>query len=542
MERFIKTTSNFIFSKQKSIFSSAMLLSFMIVLTSLSGFLRYRVLAGYFNKEQLDIFFASFRIPDLIFEILITGALTTTFIPIFLCYKNNKTELSENISSIINFILLIMSAFVILTSFFLDRLIPVLTPGYSIEKTEKIIYFSRLLLLGQLPFFVAANFLTGIGQANKMFFLSALAPVLYNLTIIVTTVFFHTSINLSAPIWGVIFGSLILFLIQFPLLMSSGFVYKLLLKKTKGLIDFIRLVIPRTFTIIVAQIDATIDLTLATLLGGGAYTVFYLAQHLQLLPVSVIGIALGQASLPYLTEIYQEKKLDEFKKIITDSLLNLFFLTVPLALFFIFARTPLIRFFFGGQKFDWEATVLTAVTLSYFSIGLPFHSVYYLLTRCFYALMDSRTPFFIGFFSILINTGLSLFFVFYLHLPIWALAISFSISMIVNSTLLFLFLWKRISGFNFYFISMELVKINISAGISAVISYLSMKLLDGLIFDTSFTINVFLLLATTFTIFILLYLLISWLLDVKEIYLISRLALKAKEYQKKITELYTRYE
>jgi putative peptidoglycan lipid II flippase len=89
---------------------------------------------------------------------------------------------------------------------------------------------------------------------------------------------------------------------------------------------------------------------------------------------------------------------------------------------------------------------------------------------------------------------------------------------------------------------MELVKINISAGISAVISYLSMKLLDGLIFDTSFTINVFLLLATTFTIFILLYLLISWLLDVKEIYLISRLALKAKEYQKKITELYTRYE
>lgn len=179
----------------------------------------------------------------------------------------------------------------------------------------------------------------------------------------------------------------------------SDFDYKLIIRKTQGLKDFIRLVVPRTFTIIVAQIDATIDLTLATLLGGGAYTIFYFAQHLQLLPVSVIGIAFGQASLPYLTEIYRDKKIEEFKKIITDSILNLLFLTVPIAFFFIFARTPLIRLFFGGQKFDWDATVQTAITLSYFSVGIPFHAVYYLITRCFYAIMDSRTPFLSAFFD-----------------------------------------------------------------------------------------------------------------------------------------------
>lgn len=542
MERFIRKTSSFIFSRQKSIFSSAMLLSFMIVLTSLSGFLRYRVLAGYFNKEQLDIFFASFRIPDLIFEILITGALTTTFIPIYLKYKTSKTELSNNISSIINFILLFLTVFIVIATFFLDRIIPLLTPGYGSEKMEQIIVFSRLLLIGQLPFFVLGNFLTGIGQANKTFFLSALAPIIYNLSIIIATMFFYQTLFLSAPIWGVIVGAFFLFTIQLPLLFSSDFSYRLILKKTQGLVEFIRLVIPRAFTIIVAQIDATIDLTLATLLGGGAYTVFYLAQHLQLLPVSVIGIAFGQASLPYLTEIYQEKKLDEFKKIVTDSLLNIFFLTIPLALFFIFARTPLVRLFFGGQKFDWDATVQTAVTLSYFSIALPFHAVYYLLTRCFYALMDSKTPFYIGFFSILINTILSLAFVFYFHLPIWALAISFSISMTINSTSLFIILWKKISGFNFGFIVSELSKMLFAAFSSAIFSYFLMKLLDGLIFDTSFTINVFLLLAVTFSVFILLYLFISWITDVKEIYLITRLILKAREYQKKITELYTRYE
>jgi len=542
MERFIKKTSDFIFSKQTSIFSSAILLSFMIVLTSFSGFLRYRVLAGYFNKEQLDIFFASFRIPDLIFEILITGALTTTFIPIYLRYKNNKAELSINISSIINFILLLLTVFILITAFFIDRFIPLMTPGYSVEKTEMIINYSRMLLVGQLPFFILGNFLTGIGQANKIFFLSALAPILYNLSIILTTVFFYQTLHLTAPIFGVIIGSIILFIIQLPLFFYSDFEYKLILKKTKGLIDFLKLVIPRTFTIIVAQIDATIDLTLATLLGSGAYTIFYLAQHLQLLPVSVIGIAFGQASLPYLTEIYQDKKIEEFKKIINDSLLNLFFLTIPLALFFIFARTPLIRLFFGGQKFDWDATVQTAITLSYFSIGLPFHAVYYLITRCFYATMDSRTPFFIGFFSILINTILSMLFVFYFKLPIWSLAISFSISIFLNSFTLFLILTKKIPGFDYQKIIVEIIKITLAGGISAIISYELMRLLDGLIFQTIFTINVFFLLTVTFIIFISLYLFSSWIFDIKEIYLVGKLILKAKEYQKKITEVYTQYE
>lgn len=514
----------------------------MIILARLAGFFRYRILAGYFNKEQLDIFFASFRIPDLIFEILITGALTSTFIPIFFKYRENKKELTENISSIINLIFIFLTAFIIVTAVFMEPIITLLTPGYDLVKIKQIADFSRILLLGQLPFLVAGNFLTGLGQANKTFFLPALAPVIYNLAIIAVTVLFYKTLSLSAPIWGVVGGAICMFVIQLPILMKSEFSYALVLKKTKGLIEFIKLVIPRAFTVIVAQIDATIDLTLATLLGGGAYTVFYLAQHLQLLPVSVLGFAFGQASLPYLTEIYQEKRLDEFKKIVTDSVLNLFFLTIPISIFFIFARTPIVRLFFGGQMFDWDATVLTAITLSYFSVSLPFHTVYYLLTRCFYATLDSKTPFYASIVSIAVNTGLSLLFVFYFHFPIYALSISFSIAIILNTMILFLFLWKKTSGFNLRFIVMELVKMGLVSAISGSFSYFLMKLLDGLIFDTSFTLNVFLLLSTTFTVFILLYLFLSWLIDIKEVYLLTRLTMKAKEYQRKFTELYTQYE
>jgi len=542
MERFISRTKNFIFARQKSIISSAMLLSFMIVLTSLSGFLRYRILANYFNKNDLDIFLASFRLPDLIYEILITGAITSTFIPIYVRYKNNKEDLNTNISSIINFILVILTLFIIVVYLFLDKIIPLVTPGYDAIKMEKIIYFSRLLLVGQLPFFVLGNFLTGIGQANKTFFLSALAPIIYNSVTIAATILFASSFGLLAPVWGVIIGAILLFGVQLPLLFDSDFSFRLIIKKTQGLIDFFRLVVPRTLTVIVAQIDATIDLTLATLLGAGAYTVFYFAQHLQLLPVSVVGIAFGQASLPYLSEIYQEKKIEELRKIIVDSILNLLFLTIPMAVFFIFARTPLVRLFFGGQKFDWEATVQTAVTLSFFAVALPFHSIYYLLTRCFYALLDSRTPFYVSASSIVINTVLSLLFVFYFHFPIQALAISFSISMIINSSTMFFLLWKKISGFNWKLLFLELVKMVLSSGIAAIIAYYSMKLLDGLIIDTSFTINVFILLATVFAIFLSVYLFLGWLIDLKQIYLVTKLLIKAKNYQKKITEVYSQYE
>src|SRR4030042_2739744 len=106
MNKILDKTRAFIFSQQKSIFSSAMIISTMIVISSFVGFLRYRVLSNYFPKEQLDLFLASFRIPDLIFEILITGALTTSFIPIFIKYQKNQDEFNQNISAIINLITL----------------------------------------------------------------------------------------------------------------------------------------------------------------------------------------------------------------------------------------------------------------------------------------------------------------------------------------------------------------------------------------------------------------------------------------------------
>src|SRR3990167_9004332 len=196
MNRILDRTRRFIFAKQTSMFSSAMLIGVMIIISRIFGFFRYRTLSGLFTKEELDIFLASFRIPDLVFEILITGALTSTIIPLFIKYQNDRKELSLNICSIINLILLLMGGLIAILFILMDFIVPAITPGFNREKIEAIILYSRLLLVGQLPFLIIGNFLTGIGQANKMFFLPALAPILYNLTIIIGAVFFSTSFYL----------------------------------------------------------------------------------------------------------------------------------------------------------------------------------------------------------------------------------------------------------------------------------------------------------------------------------------------------------
>ncbi|MDO8497646.1 MAG: murein biosynthesis integral membrane protein MurJ [bacterium] len=539
MDRLLTRTRQFIFAKQTSMISSTLIISAMFIVARAFGFLRYRVLAGYFVKEQLDVFYAAFRMPDLVFEILITGALTTSFIPFYMKYRHNKELHSEQISSIINAITLSLVIFIIIFTLLLPHVMFLITPGFSKEKNDQIIYFSQILLISQLPFLTLGNFLTGISQAHKMFLVPAIAPILYNIPIIIMTFFFAPTLGLSAPLIGVVLGAFLFFMIQLPILFWSDFSYLVVIKRTKELVDFFKMTIPRIFTVIVSQIDATIDLSLASLLGAGSYTVFYLGQHLQLLPVSVIGIAFSQASLPYLSEMQKENNMDGFRKVIVESVLNLFFFSIPITSLLIFARTPIVRLFFGAEKFDWDATRLTALTLSYFALSLPFHTIYYFITRCFYALFDSRTPFYVSLITIFINTILSLTFILVYHLPVWSLAVSFSTAMIMNTIILFFILHARLQKLDLHGLFVETSKIIGATILSSLPVYYFIKLFDNLILDTSRTINVFFLMSLAAVLYFLLYLFLSWIFNIRQVYLIGRMIMKAKEYQKKVLEIYT---
>lgn len=541
MNKLIQQTKKLFLSAQGGMFSSAMILSFMIIISRVFGFARYRILASYFSKDQLDIFFASFRIPDLVFELLITGAITSSLIPIYIRFSKDEKERAGIMSSIFNSILIILIIAICILLPLMPIIVPAITPGFHGEKLRLVILFSQLLLVGQLPFLVVGNFFTGMAQAKKQFLVTAIPPIIYNISIIIATLFFASTLGLYAPVLGVVAGAVLFTLVQLPAVVEELKDYRLRIIPHQGVKEFFRMMGPRLLTIMVSQIDATIDLTLTTLLGSGAYTIFYFAQHLQLLPVSVIGMSFGQASLPYLSEMIESKKKEDFSLIITESLLNILFLTTPIAVYFIFARTPLVRMFFGGERFDWEATVQTAFLLSYFALSIPLHSIYYLLTRCFYALLDSKTPFIASIIGVVVNTALSLVIILVLHMPVWSLGISFSLSMALQVGILFILLQKR-AQFNIASFMFSFGKIIVAAIISAPVPYVLIKLMDNLLLDTTRTINIFFLLVVSVLTYFLLYLFVSWFIGVRELSIVAQLTVKAKEFQKKITEMYTSYD
>lgn len=503
--------------------------------------MRYRVLAGYFPKEMLDVYFAAFRIPDMVFEILITGALASAFIPIYIKYQKDKKELSYEMSAIISLVSAVMAVSIILLAILAPYIMPLITPGFSADKLQKVIIYSQILLIGQLPFLVASNILTSIGQAQKTFIITSFAPVAYNVAIIIVTVMGASTWGLMAPIIGVVIGAIVMFIMQIPLIKSAEFAFKFFVKITDGVREFAHIMTPRLVTVLVAQIDATVDLTLASFLGSGAYTIFYLAQHLQLLPVSIIGIAFGQASLPYLSELYRERKIKEFAHLITESIVSVLLVTIPIASFFIFARTPLVRLFFGGDKFDWDATVLTAQTLSFFALAIPAHAVYYFLTRCYYAVFDTRTPFFVSLISIALNITISVTGVFVFHLGVWSLALAFSASMIINVLILLMLLSQKQLNIELGLFTRQVIKILTATIIASFFVYLGMKLVDGLILDTQRSINVFLLVAGGGTTYLVIYAYITWLLGVESITEVVKVVDRVKRYRQRIVEIYTNF-
>ncbi len=538
MFRLLKKTQDLLLSEQKSILSSAIIISFMYTISRILGFIRYRLFAYYFTKEELDVFFASFRIPDTLFEIFVLGALSYSFIPIFIKWKRNSQQFNQQLSSIINIFLSFLSIISILTLIFTPFLVKIITPGFPKEIQDQIVFFTRILILFQIPFLTLGNILQLIAQAEKKFLITVIAPILYNLSIIVTTLLFSTTMSTFAPILGAALGSFLFFFSQTLILRKTSFKYLVFIKLSTQLKEFFSLSIARMLTLITKQIESTVELALASIIGLGSYTSLYLAQRLQFLPVSLIGQALGQAAYPYFSDLAEKEKLKEMETILRNNIQLILFFTIPITSFFVFARTPLVRLFFGGPKFDWDATVTTAFTLSFFALAIPFHSSFYLITRVFFSFLDAKTPLVINSLSMVLNILLNLYFTFVLKAPVWYLALSFSISSFINVLLLLLLLQKRIKLLSTGFF-INTIKTTIVATISAFASYKFMRFLDGLLIETITSLNLLILLALTGFVYAIIYIFLSWVFEIKELYYIPKILFKINNYRKKLLHFYT---
>lgn len=511
--------------KQTTVGSAALILTFMVLISRVLGLARDRLLSSYFGPDELGVYFAAFRIPNFIFELLVMGALTSAFIPVYAKHlaQGQDEEAKKVASTLINLSLVVLFVLLIPTYIGADWISRTLAPGFSEVQIAQMSTFTRFMVIFQVAPLLIGNVFTGVLQSHNLFFIPALAPVVYNIGIIIGIVALAPTWGLWGPVVGVGIGAALFVMIQIPLIWRVGYRHSLSLHiQLAGVREVGKLMGPRTFGLAISQIDTTIDLMLASLLGARMVTIFNFAQHLQQLPVGLFGTTVAQAALPSLSQLSAKEKQREFVGVVTAAIHQILFLVLPASALFIVLRIPIVRLVFGASRFDWAATVATGMTLSAFSISLFAQAIIQVLARGFYALFDSKTPVVIGVITVILNSILSTLFVLVFHLPVWSMGLSTSIASILNAFLLFYFLNKKIGGFISVQFMVPAIKMGIAALITGVSLYIPLKLFDQLVFDTTRTFGLLLLTGFSGAVGLTTYMFLSWVMGVEQVQSVFR--------------------
>lgn len=406
----------------------------------LVGVLRDRVLASTFGAgNTLDAYYAAFRVPDFLYNLIILGALSAGFIPVFAEYletrnKHEAWRLAEQVLSVVG---ALMAATCVLLAAFAPVLIPLTVPGFSPEKMELTIRLSRIIFLS--PFLLGLSaVMGGILQATRRFVAFSLAPVCYNLGIIFGAWFLAPKIGIEGVAWGVIIGAFLHLAVQ------ASVAFKLGLRRIpfpsfshSGVRRILRLMAPRTVGLAVSQFNLVVLLGIASTLATGSVAVFNLANNLQSFPVGIIGVSFAVAAFPLLSRAASLSRKEEFLETLASAAKKIMFLIIPVSLLFILLRAQIVRAVLGAGEFDWNDTIRTATVLGIFTTSLLGQSLVPLIARAFYAQQNTRTPLWAGVTSEIVNVVLA--FSLRDSLGITGLAVAFSVATYVNLIVLW---WK----------------------------------------------------------------------------------------------------
>lgn len=529
--RLITNSKLLLYQRQTNILSAAIIMMVLMLTSKVLGLLRNRALAAQFGAgAELDIYVTAFVIPDFIANLLIVGTLSTAFIPVFSSYltKNKQEEAWKLASSLLNLSLLFFAFFGMLVFIFASNVADFLL----VPPTQRgdFIFLSRMIIVSEL-FLIGGSFLSSILQSFHRFIIPALAPVLYNLGTILGIIFLSPQLGIKGVVIGLLLGAFLHFLIQLPLTKSLGFQYRSFLDfKISGMKEIIKLSLPRAVSVGFGQMEWAASVFFANLLSPGSPAILRFAFDLQNFPISLFGLTIATASLPTLSTEWAKKNVEQFKTTFISSLSQILYFAAPLSVILIVLRIPVVRLVLGAGKFDWTDTVSTAMTLSYFSLGIATYAGFLLIARAFYAMQDTLTPVKVTGLSLIIYLSLSLYFVTNFD-EVAFLGVAASVSSIFAFIVSFLILDKKVGGFDRAKLILPSLKIFLATIAMGLSIYIPVKLLDSIIIDTTRTINLILLTSFVTLVGFTIYFLLTWWLKLEEHKIFLKLINKTRNWK-----------
>lgn len=461
---------------------AATMLAGSTLVSSVLGLLRDRQLNSLYYStypQGIDAYTVAFTVPDFMFFILVSGALSVTFIPVFSqrLADNNKKSAWELSTSVLNLMALVTLAASILIIIFAEPLVHYVV-GPGLTESGRALAVSMMRVIAINPFlFAIATVISSMQQAVGRFTFFAMAPAVYNIGIIIGAVFFTNGINLFG--WqvfdggimgvalGVALGSVMQLLISCVGLFGMGFDYNFKIYwKNLGFRKVLSLLPARSIDQGIDYINSIVETNLASRMAAGTIRAYQQASILSFMPVSLVGIAISTAAFPKMAERLSEGRPDLFKSELQSVLRVIIWLSLPVTVIAYFGRGYLINFIKNGGD-PYMASILAILAIS-----ILFRSIYHISARSFYAQQNTKTPLYISFVAIGLNIILAIWFTMGLNMGVYGLAWATVLVAGLEVAILFVMMSKSIRGlFDGAFIHAT-VRMLVAAAVMGAVAYM----------------------------------------------------------------------
>ena len=447
-------------------------------LSRVLGWIRLVVISNLFGAgAELDAYFAAFRLPDAIFQLVAAGALSSALIPVLsgLFTRDQEQRAWRVVSTVLNLVLLGLAGLAALVAIFAPQIVPLVTPGFDMVQTELTVRLTRIMLLS--PIFLALGAVaSSVLNARGRFAVSAAAPLLYNLAIIFAALLLGPQLGVESLAIGVVTGSLLHLLVQLPALVRERFRLSFSIDLGDAAArQVLLLMAPRAIGLGANQITFMINTVLATGVGVGAVTAYNVAFTILQIPLGVIGFPLGVVLLPSMARAIAAGSVREFGQLVVRSLRLLLYVMLFISAVGIILRRQVVTLLFD-YGFDQRAIDLTANTLLLMLAGLAAHSMVVVLARAFYSGQDTRTPVTVALLSVAVNVSISVSTVGTLGLT--GLALGIAAGAWFEATLLGIILWQRTPGAGLENITRPLLVFAVGALLAGVAALIVIRLTE----------------------------------------------------------------
>ncbi len=385
----------------RSLHQAAYLLAALTLVSQVLALLRDRLFAHAFGASlSLDLYFAAFRIPDLVFALV--ASLVSAYVLIPRIASREEGNARRTLSHAASFLLFFAAALSVFLAVAAPFLLSLLFPAYATN--EEFVLLTKLLLI-QPILLGLSGVLTSVTQVERRFVLFALSPVLYNLGIIGGVLFLYPTFGLAGIGCGVVLGSLAHLLIHVPVVRKAKLLPSLVIPSFSIVRDIAKDSLPRSFALSMSALTTLVLVALAADTAKGSVAVFSLAGNLAAVPLALIGASYATAAFPVLAKEAGEKRSEAFKATLSAAARHLIFWSTVAALLTIVLRAHLVRAIFGTGAFDWDATRLSAAVLGVLIVGLVAQGLVLLASRAFYAARKSWNPLIIQIVGFVVSVG-----------------------------------------------------------------------------------------------------------------------------------------